>query len=95
MTTLERMSCAAVSGMTAELITTPFAVLIVRMQIASDGAPRGFVTTLKDLIKKEGISVLYRGSVPAVLRTLLISGIGVGLYPTARRTICGSNTDPL
>ena len=83
------MFCAATSGMVAELVTTPFAVLIVRLQISAAEQPTGIVAALSSILRKEGVSVLYQGSSAALLRTLLISGIGVGLYPTARQLVCG------
>ena len=93
MSTSTRCTIAAASGCFAELITTPFSVLIVRLQLQTQHRS-SVMSTLRTITADEGLSVFYRGAVPAMGRTCLISGLGVGLYPTVRTLFVGRDRDP-
>ena len=45
---------------------------------------RGFFTSLRDIVRREGASGLYKGMVPNVLRTLPSSGVTFMVYESVR-----------
>jgi hypothetical protein len=45
---------------------------------------RGFLSSLRDIIRREGASGLYKGMVPNVLRTLPSSGVTFMVYESVR-----------
>ena len=96
MSTAERCACATAAGCLSELVTTPFAVLIVRLQLQPGAGrqQRSALALLRATLASEGPSVFYAGAAPALCRTALISGIGVGLYPHLRSAICGEAREP-
>lgn len=70
--------CAAVC---AESATFPIDMTKTRMQLFSDGTKRaGFVETLRNTIRNEGVGGVYTGISPAVIRHIPYTGARIGLY---------------
>merc|ERR1712100_969642 len=45
-------------------------------------------------VKNEGVTSLWKGAVPALYRQVVTGGIGVGMYPVARKIYAGDAETP-
>lgn len=79
-----------VSSMVAEVTTLPFDVIKVRMQLDKGLT---FYETCRNLIKEGGISALFIGLQPALLRQVFYGTIRYGLYPPVKKYLSGGHFD--
>ncbi|KAJ3121998.1 hypothetical protein HK098_003183 [Nowakowskiella sp. JEL0407] len=63
LTVLESMSSGALAGIATAVTTNPIWVINTRQTVSSES----FFKTLLDLLKKEGVTSLYKGLVPALI----------------------------
>ena len=76
--------------MVAEVTTLPFDVIKVRMQLDKGLT---FYGTCRNLIKEGGISALFIGLQPALLRQVFYGTIRYGLYPPVKKFLSGGHFD--
>ena len=79
-----------VSSMVAEVTTLPFDVIKVRMQLDKGLT---FYETCRNLIKEGGITALFIGLQPALLRQVFYGTIRYGLYPPVKKYLSGGHFD--
>ena len=79
------LSAATAAGV-AETVTQPLEVTKVRMQLQTTQEKR-MIIVVRDIVKKEGISALFKGNGCGCLRQALCGGVGVGLYRPMRAWI--------
>jgi hypothetical protein len=79
-----------VSSMVAEVTTLPFDVIKVRLQLDKGLT---FYETCRNLIKEGGISALFIGLQPALLRQVFYGTIRYGLYPPVKKFLSGGHFD--
>ena len=78
---------ALTSGGLASLIGNPFEVIKVRMQSNSQQYSNVF-SAIVDIYTKEGISRFWRGIIPSMMRSSLLTVSQIGPYSFAKRKIC-------
>jgi solute carrier family 25 protein 14/30 len=89
--TFEPFIIGGISSCNAELITFPSDLVKTRLQIQSkstDSMPskyRGMVHCFKMIIKEEGISALYNGIKPALLRQATYGTLKLGFYHYSKK----------
>lgn len=77
-----KLALSAAAGATAETATFPLDLLKTRMQLA--GRPTSLLSTAASIVRQEGLSSLYAGLSPAVLRHLPYTGIRVLTFERLR-----------
>ncbi len=96
-----RWAVAAGAASFAESATFPLVVLSARQQLlkVSDDFPKEQIKARHNMfklgraiVKGEGVGALYSGVPASILRQAIYGGIGIGLYPLARKIIVGPNT---
>eukprot|EP00930_Biecheleria_cincta_P096026 TRINITY_DN87901_c0_g1_i1.p1 TRINITY_DN87901_c0_g1~~TRINITY_DN87901_c0_g1_i1.p1 ORF type:complete len:301 (-),score=49.52 TRINITY_DN87901_c0_g1_i1:244-1146(-) len=95
---VKSVGLAGVSNAISAAATNPVDVLKVRMQMAGIGisAQRmGIKQSAMIILAEEGVRGFYRGIVPSILRELFYSGIRMGLYEPAKKTIGGNGPTSL
>jgi solute carrier family 25 (mitochondrial thiamine pyrophosphate transporter), member 19 len=71
----------AFSGFATRILTAPFDVMKIRNQVLwDDGGKRSFLGSVGKIVNEEGISALWKGSVPAIWMWVIYSFIQFGLY---------------
>lgn len=89
--TFEPFIIGGISSCNAELITFPSDLVKTRLQIqskATDSMPskyRGMMHCFKMIIKEEGISALYNGIKPALLRQATYGTLKLGFYHYSKK----------
>eukprot|EP00667_Euglena_gracilis_P031729 EG_transcript_46697 len=78
------LACINVAAAVAELVTYPMDVIKVRMQAHTTQTTT--MTLGLAVWKGEGVSSLYRGLAPAVMRHWVYTGARVALYEQLRNT---------
>ena len=85
---LKKFCLTGCAAMTAESVTFPIDMTKTRMQLFGQGttikAQAGFVKTLMNTFKNEGICGVYTGISPAVIRHIPYTGSRIGLYEFLR-----------
>lgn len=87
-TFLESFIAGSVAGSIAALITTPFDVGKTRQQIghhAASSSSMGMMPLMTNIVKNEGISALFVGSVPRVLRVAPACAIMISSYEMGKK----------
>lgn len=74
---------SGLSGGIAEFLTNPLDFAKVRNQLNYSNK----TISVYELIKKKGISVLFKGSLVGVQRQILFNTIRIGLFPTVQNTL--------
>jgi len=92
-TAFVRFSCASTAAMIAEFITYPLEAMIIRLQM-QEGFGLGMFGMLKHVTQTEGVTTLWQGASPALMRQIVTGGIGVGCYPIVRKFYQGDNDSP-
>ena len=92
-----QVALAGVSNAMAATVTNPIDVVKVRLQLDGLGTQAtrqysGIVDAAAQLIRREGLSGLYRGIAASVLRELSYSGLRMGLYEPTKQLL--GATDP-
>ncbi|CAL1695958.1 unnamed protein product [Somion occarium] len=86
----------AVSGTTAALLTSPFDVLKTRRQaivMSTPGRAMGSLSLAADIIRTEGISALYAGLLPRIVKIAPACGIMIACYEGVGHFLTRSNED--
>lgn len=82
-TTVDRFAAGACAGALSRFSTAPIDRVKLLFQIQSDGGnftfQKGFQTT-KNIMKNEGVTALWRGATPAIVRILPYSATTFGTY---------------
>jgi len=92
--TFEPFIIGGISSCNAELITFPSDLIKTRLQIQSKSTDsmqkkyRGMMHCLKTIIKEEGISALYNGIKPALLRQATYGTLKLGFYHYSKKIFC-------
>jgi Mitochondrial carrier protein len=79
-----------VASCVAEVLTLPMDTVKVRLQIAPNKS-QSVSSTVMTIIREEGVSSLFNGIKPALLRQALYGSLRYGLYPIFKELICGSD----
>lgn len=84
----KKMLCAGSAACVADVLTFPFDVAKVRLQIAqnsaNDAAKNGLFSTLFKIAKTEGIKSWWNGIVPGLQRQCVFASIRIGLYDSTK-----------
>ena len=93
-TATQRFIAAGFGAAVAELTTLPVDVAKVRLQMQAplaDGSYRytGFLQTMYKVGKDEGVSALWRGLHPALVRQISYTGLSFVIYEPVRNAIAG------
>eukprot|EP01119_Soliformovum_irregulare_P021563 TRINITY_DN7206_c0_g1_i1.p1 TRINITY_DN7206_c0_g1~~TRINITY_DN7206_c0_g1_i1.p1 ORF type:complete len:123 (-),score=17.72 TRINITY_DN7206_c0_g1_i1:22-390(-) len=86
--------CGSLSSMLAETCTLPIDITKIRLQLQGNTTPkkyRGMIHAGTTIVKEEGITALYKGIQPALLRQAVYSGLRVGLYEHIRKIMMQQN----
>eukprot|EP00002_Diphylleia_rotans_P038615 TRINITY_DN8817_c0_g1_i1.p1 TRINITY_DN8817_c0_g1~~TRINITY_DN8817_c0_g1_i1.p1 ORF type:complete len:299 (+),score=63.42 TRINITY_DN8817_c0_g1_i1:57-953(+) len=83
-----RALCGGAASCTAEAFTLPMDTTKIRMQLAgelgSQTTKRGLVGTFVNIVKTEGVSGLYKGLTPGLLRQATYSSARMAVYEPLR-----------
>jgi len=79
-----RLICSAVAAAVAESSTLPIDTTKVRLQLMSSKEKTGAMSILKSIYKSDGITGLWRGIVPALLRQVSYTSITFMLFEPIR-----------
>ena len=91
---MDRFTGAAFGATVAELATLPIDIAKVRLQVQTplaDGSLRytGFLQTMMTVARREGITALWNGAKPALVRQVSYTGLSFVLYTPIRDAIAG------
>jgi len=82
------MICAGSAACVADLLTFPFDVAKVRLQVAQNNvgnaAKSGLFGTLLNLAKTEGIASWWNGIIPGLQRQCVFASIRIGMYDSTK-----------
>jgi solute carrier family 25 uncoupling protein 8/9 len=79
MSVVAKLGSAGVAACWAEFVTLPIDSAKVRMQLGHN---------MGDVLKKEGVSSLYRGLGPGLQRQAIFASLRIGLYEPIRGQVC-------
>ncbi|XP_010527931.1 PREDICTED: mitochondrial uncoupling protein 3 [Tarenaya hassleriana] len=83
--TQTRILLASLSAMVAETVTFPIDLTKTRMQLQGSGADRvGAIRVVSEIVRREGVSGLYKGLSPAIIRHLFYTPIRIVGYENLR-----------
>lgn len=95
-----RLGLTAVSAMASEAVTFPIDITKTRLQLQGEmggatqgGAKRGAISMAMAIGREEGISGLYRGLSPALLRHVFYTSIRIVAYENLRKSL-SNGEDP-
>ncbi|KAI9109110.1 hypothetical protein K1719_019733 [Acacia pycnantha] len=91
--------CSAFAACLAELCTIPLDTAKVRLQLQKKAAVgdgtgmpkyRGLLGTIKTIAREEGLSALWKGTIPGLHRQFVYGGLRIGLYDPVKTFLVGS-----
>eukprot|EP01134_Creolimax_fragrantissima_P002066 CFRG2066T1 len=89
-----RYACGGLASCTAEIITFPIDLTKTRLQLQGNGGGvtgavqyRGMLHALYKIATKEGVTSLYNGCTPALLRQLSYGTLKMGFYKDIRHKL--------
>eukprot|EP00386_Alphamonas_edax_P007922 GDKI01026182.1.p1 GENE.GDKI01026182.1~~GDKI01026182.1.p1 ORF type:complete len:295 (-),score=105.35 GDKI01026182.1:228-1112(-) len=83
-------ACAGIGACSAEFCTIPMDTTKVRMQINTGSGPRpGFVGTLSQIVREEGIRAPWKGITAGFQRQLVYGTLRIAWYEPIRDFYCG------
>lgn len=85
--TLEISLIGGISSAAITLLTMPFDVLVVRMQSDYKKNYNGNIDCFKKIIQKEGVSVLFRGTLVRMSRTFVGMFVMFGTYDIMKKCL--------
>lgn len=86
----EEYLIGGISSMIAEVATLPFDVMKVRMQLDRSLT---FFETFLNIVREGGLTALFSGLQPALLRQVFYGTIRYGLYPPVKKYLSGGHFD--
>lgn len=89
--TYRKMALTSLSAMVAETATFPIDITKTRLQLHQAHSPTNAFTVASDIVKSKGISGLYQGLSPAIIRHLFYTPIRIVAYEHLR-TAAPSNS---
>jgi len=98
----KKYALCCLSATVAESVTYPLDITKTRLQVQGEHASRntlgktkyrGMVKTAAGIVKEEGLSKLWQGIQPAVMRHLVYTGCRMMFYEYARENILGKDPD--
>eukprot|EP01128_Nolandella_sp_AFSM9_P006784 TRINITY_DN3565_c0_g1_i1.p1 TRINITY_DN3565_c0_g1~~TRINITY_DN3565_c0_g1_i1.p1 ORF type:complete len:299 (+),score=20.29 TRINITY_DN3565_c0_g1_i1:295-1191(+) len=79
------------SSCVGESVTMPLDVAKVRMQVSLSGRRRArdlsLHKVLHGIVRREGVTALWTGMIPALLRQILYGGLRIGLYTSFKESL--------
>jgi len=81
----EKLLAGSLSGGLSSAITSPIELLKTRMQSRNDSM--GLIEMVRGIIHKHGIAGLWKGSVPSLLRSSLLTASQCAVYDESKRVI--------
>lgn len=87
-----KLGAGVLSGTTGAVIGNPFELLKVRLQGRRSSVGGNILTTTKHIVRNEGFKGLYRGLVPACLRSSLLTSSQLLTYDASKSLLvskCG------
>ncbi|XP_023738414.1 uncharacterized protein LOC111886407 isoform X1 [Lactuca sativa] len=81
-----KIASGAVSGAFATLLTNPVEVLKVRLQM-NPNARRGAINELQKIVRKEGVTALWKGVGPAMARAGALTASQLATYDEFKRVL--------
>ncbi|XP_065647081.1 mitochondrial thiamine pyrophosphate carrier isoform X2 [Hydra vulgaris] len=83
-TNVSRLCCGALSGLGSKLILLPFDTVKKHLQVQGlndyTNEYKGMFHCFKCLVKKKGFMILYSGTFPAVLKSVVVVATSFGFY---------------
>lgn len=83
-TTKERLLSGAAAGFTSQSMIYPLEITKTRLALAKPGTYNGILDTMSQIIRKEGISALYKGWAASVLGIIPYASIDLAVFNTLR-----------
>lgn len=84
----KKMLCAGSAACVADILTFPFDVAKVRLQIAQkstmQAAKNGLFSTLINIAKTEGLKSWWNGIIPGLQRQCVFASIRIGMYDSTK-----------
>lgn len=68
----------------AQTVVMPFETTMVRQQLATGADRKGLISSLRSIVRAEGLRSLYRGIEAALIREMSYSTLRFGLYEPLR-----------
>jgi len=81
----EKILAGSISGGLAAAATSPIELLKTQLQSRKDKA--GSVDIMRDIVKKDGVRGLWKGCVPGLLRSSLLTASQCAVYDESKRAI--------
>merc|ERR1719412_1447771 len=88
----ERFICGSLAGGISQTIIYPLEVLKTRLALRRTGEYNGVFDCAKQLYRREGFRVFYRGYIPNLLGILPYAGIDLAVYETLKRRYLQHNS---
>merc|ERR1712141_705487 len=81
----ERFLCGSLAGGISQTVIYPLEVLKTRLALRRTGEYNGVFDCAKQLYRREGFRVFYRGYIPNLLGILPYAGIDLAVYETLKQ----------
>jgi len=88
----ERFLCGSLAGGISQTVIYPLEVLKTRLALRRTGEYNGVFDCAKQLYRREGFRVFYRGYIPNLLGILPYAGIDLAVYETLKRRYLQHNS---